>query len=153
VPSSLLVRTLQQVDWDQVMETYADAVQTLAPPLYRPEQIQAWAAYPTTHAAVHEALGRGYGLVGTTADRPSAVEAFALLDPMDRLALPAGRGWPRALSKAWRPMPAGQGKASCAPRPANSPGPCSSAWVGVWRKKKRSSLPGSPSCAGACAPP
>lgn len=92
MPSSLLVRTLQQVDWDQVMETYADAVQTLAPPLYRPEQIQAWAAYPTTHAAVHEALGRGYGLVGTTADRPSAVEAFALLDPMDRLALLYCRG-------------------------------------------------------------
>ena len=92
MPSSLLVRTLQQDDWDQVMETYADAVQTIAPPLYRPEQIQAWAAYPTTHAAVHEALGRGYGLVGTTADRPSAVEAFALLDPLDRLALLYCRG-------------------------------------------------------------
>jgi GNAT superfamily N-acetyltransferase len=30
--------------------------------------------------------------VGTTADRPSAVEAFALLDPMDRLALLYCRG-------------------------------------------------------------
>ena len=89
---SLLLRPLRQDDWDQVMETYADAVQTLATPLYRPEQIQAWAAYPTTHVAVREALGRGTGLVGTTADRPSAVEAFALLDPLDRLALLYCRG-------------------------------------------------------------
>ena len=74
------------------MEVYADAVRTLATPLYRPEQIQAWAAYPHSHTAVREALGRGVGLVGTTADRPSAVEAFALLDPRDRLALLYCRG-------------------------------------------------------------
>jgi putative acetyltransferase len=92
VPSSPLVRTLQQDDWDPVMEVYADAVLTLATPLYLPEQIQAWAAYPTGHSAVREALGRGFGLVGTTADRPSSVEAFALLDPLDRLALLYCRG-------------------------------------------------------------
>jgi putative acetyltransferase len=92
VPSSLLVRPLQQDDWDAVMEVYADAVRTLATPLYRPEQIQAWAAYPSSHAAVREALGRGVGLVGTTAERPDSVEAFALLDPLDRLALLYCRG-------------------------------------------------------------
>jgi putative acetyltransferase len=92
VPPSLILRPLRQDDWDQVMETYADAVQTLATPLYRPEQTQAWAAYPTTHATVREALERGYGLVGTTAERPGAVEAFALLDPLDRLSLLYCRG-------------------------------------------------------------
>jgi putative acetyltransferase len=92
VSSPLLVRSLKQDDWDQVIDTYADAVKTLATPLYRPEQIEAWAAYPSSHAAVREALGRGVGLVGTTAGRPSAVEAFALLDPLDRLALLYCRG-------------------------------------------------------------
>jgi GNAT superfamily N-acetyltransferase len=88
----MLVRPLQQDDWDQVIETYADAVQTLATPLYRPDQIQAWAAYPGNDPAVREALGRGVGLVGTTPERPGAVEAFALLDPLDRLALLYCRG-------------------------------------------------------------
>jgi putative acetyltransferase len=92
VPSSLLIRPLRPHDWDAVMEVYGDAVRTLATPLYRPEQIQAWAAYPTSHTAVREALGRGVGLVGTTAERANSVEAFALLDPLDRLALLYCRG-------------------------------------------------------------
>ncbi|MFM7169774.1 MAG: GNAT family N-acetyltransferase [Cyanobium sp.] len=90
--SSHLLRPLQKNDWEQVMATYADAVQTLATPLYRPEQIHAWSTFPFQNAAFQDVLARGYGLVGTTADRPTSVESFALLDPIDRLALLYCRG-------------------------------------------------------------
>lgn len=87
-----LLRPLREGDWEEVMATYADAVQTLATPLYRPEQIQAWSTFPFSSAAFRESLDRGYGLVGTTADRPTSVESFALLDPIDRLSLLYCRG-------------------------------------------------------------
>jgi GNAT superfamily N-acetyltransferase len=88
----MMVRPLRPVDWAQVEEAYADAVRTLAAPHYRPEQIDAWAGHPSNHSDVREALARGYGLVGCAPDRPSSVEAFALLDPPDRLALLYCRG-------------------------------------------------------------
>jgi putative acetyltransferase len=92
VPTQPLLRPLQGEDWDQVMETYADAVQTLATPFYQPEQIQAWAQHPFANASFAEALERGFGLVGSTIERPTSVEAFALLDPTDRLSLLYCRG-------------------------------------------------------------
>ncbi|MEB3302890.1 MAG: GNAT family N-acetyltransferase [Cyanobacteriota bacterium] len=82
-----LVRPLQRHDWPEVVEAYADAVQTLALPFYQPEQIDAWAHHPLNNPSFEAALDRGFGLVGTTPDRPASVEAFALLDPSDRLAL------------------------------------------------------------------
>lgn len=74
------------------METYADAVRTLATPMYRPEQIHAWSTYPRSNTAFLESLERGFGLVGTTPERPTSVESFALLYPQDRLALLYCRG-------------------------------------------------------------
>jgi putative acetyltransferase len=83
----MVVRPLQPADWPQVVEVYADAVQTLAAPHYGPEQIQAWAHHPLHNPGFEEALARGHGLVGCPPDRPDSVEAFALLDPSDRLSL------------------------------------------------------------------
>lgn len=83
----MVVRPLQPADWAQVVEVYADAVQTLASPHYRPEQIDAWACHPRHNPSFAEALARGQGLVGCLPDRPEAVEAFALRDPPDRLSL------------------------------------------------------------------
>lgn len=91
-PPEPLVRSLQRADWPQVLEAYADAVQTLALPYYRPEQIHAWAHHPLNNPSFDATLERGFGLVGTTSDRPASVEAFALLDPADRLALLYCRG-------------------------------------------------------------
>ncbi|MEB3318363.1 MAG: GNAT family N-acetyltransferase [Cyanobacteriota bacterium] len=88
----MVVRPLQSADWPQVVEVYADAVQTLAAPHYRPEQIQAWAHHPFHNSGFAEALARGHGLVGCPPDRPECVEAFALLDPADRLSLLYCRG-------------------------------------------------------------
>jgi putative acetyltransferase len=90
--SPLVVRPLQPADWPQVLEVYADAVRTVAAPHYRPEQIQAWAAHPFHSTSVEEALTRGEGLVGTSSEQPTSVEAFGLLDPSDRLALLYCRG-------------------------------------------------------------
>ncbi|MFN6339781.1 MAG: GNAT family N-acetyltransferase [Cyanobacteriota bacterium] len=74
-------------DWDQAAEVYADAVSSLAPPYYRPEQIHAWSRHAHQNSQFREALERGFGLVGATETYPATVEAFALLDPGDRLAL------------------------------------------------------------------
>lgn len=83
---------MQRSDWAQVVEAYSDAVQTLAMPYYRPEQVFAWAQHPIDNPSFQEALERGFGMVGTRDDRPASVEAFALLDPCDRLALLYCRG-------------------------------------------------------------
>jgi putative acetyltransferase len=88
----MVVRSLEPADWPQVVEVYADAVQTLASCHYRPEQIQAWARHPLQNDVFAEALARGHGLVGCLPDRPQSVEAFALLDPGDRLSLLYCRG-------------------------------------------------------------
>lgn len=88
----MVLRPLLPADWARVEEAYADAVQTLAAPYYRPEQIDAWARHPFINPDVREALARGFGLVGCLPDDPDSVEAFALLDPPDRLALLYCRG-------------------------------------------------------------
>lgn len=92
VPPLHLVRPLQPNDWNQVREVYSDAVLSLAPPFYEPEQIRAWAQHPHHNQTFQEALERGYGLVASPVDRPASVEAFALLDPPDRLSLLYCRG-------------------------------------------------------------
>ena len=88
----MVLRPLLPADWAQVEEAYADAVRSLAAPYYRPEQIDAWARHPVLHPDVREALGRGHGMVGCDPEDPVSVEAFALLDPPDRLALLYCRG-------------------------------------------------------------
>ena len=88
----MLVRPLRPADWAQVVEVYADAVQTLAAPHYLPEQIHAWAFHPLNNPSFQDALARGQGLVGYPPDRPESVEAFAVLDPADRLSLLYCRG-------------------------------------------------------------
>lgn len=86
-PPAITLRPLERTDWRQVAEAYADAVKSLAAPHYSPQQIQAWAHYPDRNGGFTDALAQGFGLVGTTTDRPGSVEAFALLHPDDRLAL------------------------------------------------------------------
>jgi putative acetyltransferase len=88
----MLVRPLRPTDWAQVVEVYADAVQTLAAPHYLPEQIHAWAFHPLNNPSFQDALARGQGLAGCPPDRPESVEAFAVLDPADRLSLLYCRG-------------------------------------------------------------
>jgi putative acetyltransferase len=88
----MVVRPLEPADWAQVLEVYADAVRSVAAPHYRPEQIQAWARHPLQNPSFARALARGHGVVGCPPDQPQRVEAFALLDPGDRLSLLYCRG-------------------------------------------------------------
>lgn len=100
------LRALQPADWLQVAEVYADAVRSLATPHYLPVQIDAWALHPFTNTAFQDALARGRGMVGHPPGQPDSVEAFALVDPPDRLALLYSRGrssrqgWATALVRA-----------------------------------------------------
>lgn len=91
-----LIRRIKPSDGEALIAVYHDAVISQAPGLYSPRQIQAWAGHAATGPEVRQALGRGYGLVACQQglDQASApsLEAFALLDPSDRLALLYCRG-------------------------------------------------------------
>lgn len=86
------IRLLLPADLDQVIEVYRDAVLSQAPGLYGREQVDAWAHHAERDPAVRQALGRGHGLVSCAEHNPAVVEAFALLEPADRLSLLYCRG-------------------------------------------------------------
>lgn len=97
LPSSGLpasgLRPLQASDLPQLAEVYRDAVRSQAQDLYSPDQVRAWAAHAVAEqGAFRDPLLRGYGLVSCGGERGEQVEAFALLDPPDRLALLYCRG-------------------------------------------------------------
>lgn len=87
-----VIRPLQPTDLQQVLAVYRDAVLSQAAGLYSRAQVVAWAAEASGNPAISEALGRGYGLVSCAAGSFASIEAFALLDPPDRLALLYCRG-------------------------------------------------------------
>jgi putative acetyltransferase len=86
------LRPLIATDGPQLVEVYRDAVLSQAPGRYSPEQIQAWANHAGTDPGFQAALRRGHGLVSHARDTPEHIEAFALLDPLDRLSLLYCRG-------------------------------------------------------------
>ena len=87
------LRPLVPSDGDQVAEVYRDAVFSQAGALYSPEQVRAWAAHGVAdHGPLRETLLRGFGLVSCGGAGGGEVEAFGLLDPLDRLALLYCRG-------------------------------------------------------------
>jgi len=86
------LRSLSPDDLPQVVAVYRDAVITQATAFYAPQQIRAWSEHAARDRGVQEALERGYGLASCSASNPGIIEAFALLDPVDRLALLYCRG-------------------------------------------------------------
>jgi len=86
------IRRLLPSDFEQVVAVYRDAVISQATGLYSPAQINAWAEHAQRDPAVENALLRGYGLASCNADDPAIIEAFALLEPFDRLSLLYSRG-------------------------------------------------------------
>ncbi len=87
-----MLRQLTLEDEPQLISVYRDAVLSQAPGLYEHAQIEAWAHHAERQPEVREALRRGYGLASCDADAPQLIEAFALLDPIDRLSLLYCRG-------------------------------------------------------------
>lgn len=86
------LRSLSPDDVEQVLAVYADAVLSQAAGLYAPRQIEAWAGHAQASPELRAVLMRGRGLVSCAAHDPSVVEAFAVLDPLDRLSLLYCRG-------------------------------------------------------------
>jgi len=121
------LRSLSPDDLPQVVAVYRDAVITQAAAFYAPQQIRAWSEHAACDRGVREALERGYGLASCSVRSPGIIEAFALLDPLDRLALLYCR---------------------CAPKPASSPNPCCCATAGRWRRRKPCPMRGNCSPAG-----
>ena len=87
-----LLRPLQPEDVDQALSVYEDAVRTQAVGLYEPRQIEAWAAHAQGSNDLRKILLRGRGMVSCNPHDSSVVEAFAVLDPIDRLSLLYCRG-------------------------------------------------------------
>ncbi|KEF42005.1 MAG: GNAT family acetyltransferase [Cyanobium sp. CACIAM 14] len=86
------LRPLRPDDWQQVIAVYQDAVISQAGNLYTPEQIEAWSQHATHNDALRSSLRCGHGLASCATDDGRIIEAFALLDPPDRLALLYCRG-------------------------------------------------------------
>lgn len=80
-------------DLDAVISVYEDAVISQTRGLYSDEQVRAWASHASGNLDLAAALERGFGMAscGHPHD-PTSLEAFALLDPADRLALLYCRG-------------------------------------------------------------
>lgn len=81
------LRPLRPADLEQVITVYRDAVLHQARGLYTPVQIEAWASFAGRSEEVRAALGRGVGFASCVAGDPGRIEAFGLLDPIDRLSL------------------------------------------------------------------
>jgi hypothetical protein len=86
------LRELHPNDLDQVSAVYRDAVISQTQGLYSPAQIAAWSDHAHTSNAVRDALSRGYGLASCAENDPTRIEAFGLLDPIQRLSLLYCRG-------------------------------------------------------------
>jgi putative acetyltransferase len=87
-----VLRPLTPEDVDQALEVLEDAVRTQAVGLYTSTQLEAWAGHGRRSPELRDALLRGTGLVSCASGDPATVEAFALLDPLDRLSLLYCRG-------------------------------------------------------------
>ncbi|APD49025.1 GNAT family N-acetyltransferase [Synechococcus sp. CS-602] len=85
------LRPLTSQDHPEIVEVYRDAVLSQAPRLYSPEQVRAWAQLAAGRASLPRELERGTGLV-STGSGGEGIEAFALLEPADRLSLLYCRG-------------------------------------------------------------
>lgn len=86
------LRPLVPADLPELVDLYRDAVLSQTRGLYSDRQIQAWAGHAGREAGLAEALARGIGLASCAAPPDRAIEAFALLDPIDRLSLLYCRG-------------------------------------------------------------
>ncbi|WP_216922666.1 GNAT family N-acetyltransferase [Synechococcus sp. CCAP 1479/9] len=88
----LPIRPLRPDDCQQLIAVYHEAVISQAGNLYSPSQIEAWSQQAGRNDDFRSSLLRGHGLVSTAHHDDTIIEAFALLDPADRLALLYCRG-------------------------------------------------------------
>jgi putative acetyltransferase len=82
--ANAILREYRLEDLSSVIEVYRDAVREIAPALYTPEQVNAWAAFAEHGGELAEMLAQGYRLV---IESEAGVDAFAVLDPPDYVSL------------------------------------------------------------------
>jgi GNAT superfamily N-acetyltransferase len=70
-----------------LLQLYGNAVRSQCPGFYSAEQVLAWSGYPLQQEAVAATIRRGTTLVSPVAPGDARIAAFAVLDPIDRLAL------------------------------------------------------------------
>jgi putative acetyltransferase len=85
------LRPLTPHDLEPVREVYRDAVLSQAPLLYTPEQVKAWADVVLESSPFETILERGVGLASCSG-AGAVIEAFAVLEPADRISLLYCRG-------------------------------------------------------------
>lgn len=81
MPPPVLLREYLPADYPAVAAVYRDAVRQIAPSLYTPEQVDAWAAFAETDRELRPMLDQGYRLV--VENETGGIDAFASLDPAD----------------------------------------------------------------------
>jgi len=91
-PPDPSLRPLLAADLPELVDLYRDAVLSQTPGLYSQAQIQAWAHHAEREPGFAAALARGVGLASCGDPPGRCIEAFALLDPIDRLSLLYCRG-------------------------------------------------------------
>jgi putative acetyltransferase len=79
-----ILRPYRSEDLPAVIEIYSDAVRQIAPTVYTPAQVDAWARYAEQGDAVVQLMSQGHRLV---IESETGIEAFALLDPADYVSL------------------------------------------------------------------
>ncbi len=86
---NLKIRPITEADLPLLREVYVDAIESQCGDFYTTEQIQAWTALAWLPRILDRALLEGKGwLVSSRAE----IEAFALRQPLNRLALLYSRG-------------------------------------------------------------
>jgi putative acetyltransferase len=81
--TQIILREYCGEDLPAILAVYRDAVRHIAPALYTPEQVNAWAAFADDDA-LRAMMAQGYRLV---IESEAGIEAFALLDPPDYVSL------------------------------------------------------------------
>lgn len=84
MPEPAILRHYRPEDLSAVVAVYRDAVRSIAPGLYTPEQVEAWAAFAETDRELRAMLAQGYRLV---IESDAGVDAFAVLEPADYVSL------------------------------------------------------------------
>ncbi len=85
------LRPLTPDDLEAVREVYRDAVLSQAPLLYTSDQVKAWADVVLKSSTLETILEQGVGLASCSG-AGSVIEAFAVLEPADRISLLYCRG-------------------------------------------------------------
>lgn len=85
MPPAAPIREYRPSDLPEVAAVYRDAVRAIAPGLYTPAQVAAWAAFADHPRDLAAMFAQGYRLV--IENDSGGLDAFAVLDPADYVSL------------------------------------------------------------------